>query len=321
MSARVFGVLSLVLLFAACIDESALGIPDKPSEDAGATGAEGDDNDGATSVVGDADGTQPDGTASDGASDDGGISGTPPDSAAALYAQARCAAWSRCPCPMMPFADVAACEASTESLFIGAQEQFSGATTDFECFGAIVDFYDASTCETTLQLKEQRLAPTCALFSDDDALDAPCLRLSNTAVRADSCAEGLSCVLTVDGRVCRPEGDSEHVKLEGETCVRRAGFPGPCTSGTWCDHAGTQTCRPRVRDGQVCTANAGCQSGYCVLLGDSGLCTEKSAASSACTSTASCASPVCSDSGCERPLCADGTCQQGVPQVCFNEDL
>ena len=81
------------------------------------------------------------------ADDTGGGGG---QSAAQIYAAARCNALLSCACPIMPFADQTECENSMANQFVGAQNLFAAATTDFDCFETIVAFYEASACETTL---------------------------------------------------------------------------------------------------------------------------------------------------------------------------
>jgi len=243
------------------------------------------------------------------------------DSDAQGYAEARCAALFSCACPIMPFADQTECENSMANQFVGAQNLFAMSTTDFECFAAIQAFYEASACETTLEIALMELAPACDPFTDDGALDEPCVRIGSTAVHAHSCGDGLTCAVTIDGARCRPIGDNSHVLAAGETCVGEAGIAGPCESGTFCDAAQSQTCTLRLPVGGPCSSHGQCITGYCDSGSDPAVCAEKLPAGARCTTTTACASPLCDEGACERPLCAEGQCQQGVPQVCFTEDL
>lgn len=241
-------------------------------------------------------------------------------SAAQIYAVARCSALLSCPCPIMPFADQTECENSMANQFVGAQNLFATAATDFDCFDTIVAFYEASACETTLEVASMELAPACNAFSDEGALDEPCVRIGSTAVHAHSCAEGLTCTVTIDGPRCVTIGDTSHVLAAGQTCVGEAGIAGPCEGGHFCD-AQSQTCVLRFPVDTPCSSHGQCSTGYCDSGVDPAVCRDKLGAGSACTTTTACASPLCEDGACERPLCADGQCQQGVPQVCFSEDL
>lgn len=308
-----------LLLVTSCLDGEALGLPGLPGADddggsteAGTTGGGAADFGSGNTFLPDTEGPDADGTG-------GGGGGN--ESAAQLYAVARCSALLSCRCPTMPFADVAECETSMANLFVGVQDLFAGAMTDFDCFDAVLAFYEQSACETTLEIPSMSLAPSCALFVDDGALDEACVRVGSTGVHADSCDDGLVCVQTIEGRRCRPVGDTSHVIAAGGTCVGESGGVGPCEGGHWCDSVASQTCVPRVSAGQPCATGAACDTGYCDTASEPSLCEEKLGAGQRCMTTAICASPLCQDGACERPLCANGTCQQGVPQACLSEDL
>ena len=303
------GAVAVGCLLAGCGVEDALGIPAPPADATSTTGST------AATDRGEATGAPV--TSSSDAADETGE----PRTAAQIYAVARCDALAACTCPTMPFANTDECRASLENVFLGLQDRFATAQTDFDCFDAIVAFYESSDCETPLDIALASLAPACALLADTGAIEEPCARASFTSFHADSCAEGSRCVATLTGLRCRPDGDDAHVLSEGQVCVGRDASLGTCESGTWCDTLDSDTCRVRAELGQACLAHSGCQSGWCDDASDPAVCAERLPPGSRCTVTAACAAPTCTDGICDRPLCANGVCQDGVPQACISEDL
>lgn len=257
-----------------------------------------------------------------GAGDTGGQGGSP--SAAEEFAEARCAALLSCDCPVVPFEDVAACEASMHNQFEGVISFFADGTFDSECFDEIVAYYDAADCETPLEVAAQSLAPACDLYFGDAAVDEACVLKKDTAIHGHTCGEGLRCVNTIEGRLCRPDGDVSHLLEPGEPCVSADGVIGPCVGGYFCDTVSSENCVVRRPAGQPCVSNSWCESGlWCDKFTDPDLpvCATKLAVGARCPTTAACAPPICTDDGCERPLCAGAVCQRGVPQACLSEDL
>ena len=257
-----------------------------------------------------------------GADGTGGQGGS--QSAAQEYAQARCAALLSCECPVMPFEDVAECETSMENHFEGVVGIFEEGIFDSVCFDEIVAFYDAAECETSLEIAAGALAPPCDLFSGTAEVDEPCVLKKDTAIHGHTCGEGLRCINTLAGRVCRPEGDGSHLLQPGDPCLSEEGVAGPCISGYFCDTVTSQTCVVRRPVGQACVSNAWCEPElWCDKFSDPDfpVCALELPVGAECPTTAACAPPTCTDDGCERPLCAGGVCQRGVAQACLSEDL
>lgn len=244
-------------------------------------------------------------------------------SAAALYAQGRCAAAMRCGCTVESFASVDECAASMEARFMVWQDQMEPAIFSAECFEAVLGFFAELDCATLQSLRIDDLGVTCDLYWGERSAGEACVGGGGTTAHGHNCDEGLVCASTLDGRVCTTPADVPGLAAENEICAVDGTVRLGCAAGLFCDPQ-SQVCRERVEEGAACPDPVSCAAGlWCDNLADPNapICAPRRAAGADCISASSCAPQGCELGVCATAICAEGRCDATTPRACFLADL
>lgn len=171
-----------------------------------------------------------------------------------------------CGCTMLT--DVNSCQNSIQNDASQAQEEANmrGLPFDVDCYLARLDeFVDVLGCRTPAEVGDEytrlQLCGACDVIHGDKPEGATCEQLSVggfVSANASDCAAGLRCVGGFCLDVCRE-------RAAGEACVLDLADGSTTTyacAGGSCDF-NTRTCVAGLADGQPCTSDDACTSGWC----------------------------------------------------------